>query len=77
MAAGVYRALPWGVAGSGLMVVAKAARSSCGGHPEFAMIEGQKVMNLATARVGGVEKWSPVTKSRELFTEAMYLEEVN
>ena len=57
-----------------LMVVAKAARMYYGGHPLFAMIEGKKLMDLV--HVGTVDKWQPVAKTWDAFTEVMCLEEV-
>ena len=58
-----------------LMVVAKAARSHHGGHPVFMMFEGKKLMNLV--RLGGVEKWSSISKSWDSFTEMMCLGDVS
>ncbi|CAE7817000.1 unnamed protein product, partial [Symbiodinium necroappetens] len=57
-----------------LVTVAKAARAEHGGHPVFAMFEGEKVMKLR--RDADVERWKAVVGSWEKFVEATCLEEI-
>ena len=57
-----------------LVTVAKAARAEHGGHPVFAMFEGEKVMKLL--RGTNVERWKAVAGSWEKFVEATCLEEI-
>ena len=57
-----------------LVTVAKAARAERGGHPVFAMFEGEKMMKLL--RGTDVEKWKAVVGSWEKFVEATCLEEI-